>query len=97
MEGRCVKTYQGHKNTKYSIAGAFGVYGAGEQAFAASGSEDGNIYLWDVPSKNILQTMEGHESVVLGLDTLSGPDLIASCGIDRTVRVWSTSEEEAHS
>ena len=92
VEGRCVKTYQGHKNTKYSIGGAFGVYGRGDQAFAASGSEDGNILVWDVTSKNILQTLEGHESVVLGLDTLSGQDLMVSGGIDHTVRIWTASE-----
>ena len=30
VDGRCVKTYQGHVNTKYSIGGAFGVYGTEE-------------------------------------------------------------------
>ena len=89
-----MKTYQGHINQKYSIGGAFGVYGGGDQAFIVSGSEDGNIALWDVPSKNILQRLEGHEGVVLGLDTLSGKDLLVSGGLDRTVRIWHAEEEE---
>ncbi|MCJ1281753.1 hypothetical protein MMC26_001076 [Xylographa opegraphella] len=95
IEGRCVKTYQGHSNEKYSIGGAFGVYGGGDQAFIASGSEDGNITLWDVPSKNILQRLEGHDGVVLGLDTLSGKGLLVSGGLDGTVRIWRAEEEEA--
>ncbi len=89
LKGRCVKTYQGHRNEKYSIGGAFGIYGGGIQAFAASGSEDGSIAIWDVVSKELLQRMEGHEGVVLGLDTLPGKDLLVSGGLDRTIRVWS--------
>ena len=93
LKGRCVKTYQGHKNEKYSISGAFGVYGGSTQAFAASGSEDGSIAIWDVVSKDLLQRLEGHERVVLGLDTLSGKGLLVSCGLDRTVRVWECGQE----
>jgi COMPASS component SWD3 len=102
VEGRCVKTYQGHSNTKYNIVGSFGVYSGGTMAFAASGSEDGAIVLWDVESKDVLQRLEGHDDAVLGVDTLSGSGLLASCGLDRTVRIWqaeaspSVEEEESH-
>ncbi|OJD24388.1 hypothetical protein ACJ73_04252 [Blastomyces percursus] len=93
VEGRCIKTYQGHKNKKYSLSGAFGVYGApsGEvMAFAASGSEDGTVLCWDVVNKKVLQKLEGHSDVVLGVDTHHSGEsrLIASCGLDRTIRVW---------
>jgi COMPASS component SWD3 len=91
VEGRCVKTYQGHKNVKYSISGTFGLYGDGKQAFVASGSEDGSIVLWDVTSKEILQKIEGHEGVVLGCETRE--DLLVSGGGDGTVRVWTTADD----
>ena len=93
LKGRCVKTYQGHENVKYSIGGAFGVYGDATQAFAASGSEDGGIAIWDVVSKELLQRIEGHEGAVLGLDTLSEKGLLVSGGLDRTVRVWGCGQE----
>ncbi len=86
VEGRCVKTYQGHRNQTYSIGGAFGVYE--DEAFVASGSEDGGIVIWDVTSKNVLQRLEGHEGVVLGVDTHPKEGLLVSGGFDRTVRVW---------
>ena len=98
VEGRCMKTYQGHKNEKYSLSGAHGSYTNKEEtekrAFVVSGSEDGKIYTWDINSKEILQTMEGHEGVVLGVDTWEEGNLMVSCGMDKTVRVWEKVKEE---
>lgn len=92
IEGRCVKTYQGHQNEKYSIGGAFGVYDNKEKTehrpFAVTGSEDGSIFCWDVQSKEILQCIEAHEGVVMGVDTWPEGDLMVSVGVDKTVRIW---------
>ncbi|KAL4911070.1 hypothetical protein BDW74DRAFT_142376 [Aspergillus multicolor] len=96
VEGRCLKTYQGHSNKKYSLSGAFGVYGqrisarTPGYAFAVSGSEDGAVLCWDVVSKKVLQRIEAHEGVVLGVDTCSteAGRFMVSCGLDGTVRVW---------
>jgi len=98
VEGRCIKTYQGHENRKYSLIGSFGIFsapGGPPEAFAASGSEDGAILCWDVVTKQVLQRLEGHAGAVLGVDTW-GSDrrrLMASCGMDRTIRVWEEAEE----
>ena len=87
-----MKTYQGHKNEKYSLSGAFGVYKnedkTEERAFVVSGSEDGEIFVWDVQSKEILQSMAGHDGVVLGVDTCKQDGLLISGGLDKTVRIW---------
>jgi COMPASS component SWD3 len=109
-KGKCVKTYQGHINKTYSLSGAFGTYGAasnggqalegrqegqaGEYAFIASGDEEGNILLWDVSSKNVLQKLEGHGDAVLSVDTHPTERLIASAGLDRTIRVWNAVDGE---
>ncbi|KAI5305641.1 phospholipase C type enzyme [Ascosphaera pollenicola] len=113
VAGKCIKTYQGHVNKKYSICGAFGVYGSygspqarrssckGSErghyeseipvaAFVVSGSEDGAIIIWDVVSKKILQRIDAHDDVSLGVDTFydGKTRLIASCSLDKTVKVW---------
>lgn len=92
-KGKCVKTYQGHQNKKYSLQGAFGVYGAEaagphQHAFVASGSEEGSVVLWDVSSKNVLQKLDGHTDAVMSVDTHPTDRLIASAGLDRTIRIW---------
>lgn len=99
-KGKCVKTYQGHANKKFSLSGAFGTYGAeqtgeGQYAFVASGSEDGTVVLWDVSSKNVLQRLEGHTEPVLCVDTHPTERTIVSAGLDRTIRVWKAVKSAA--
>lgn len=98
-KGKCVKTYQGHVNKNFSLAGAFGTYGSDppyQYAFVASGSENGDIVIWDVSSKNVLQRIEGaHTDAVLSVDTHPTEKLMASAGMDRTVRVWKASDPPA--
>jgi COMPASS component SWD3 len=95
VEGRCVKTYQGHTNSKFSIGGAFGTYGPFEylSALVVSGSEDGAIWIWDVSSKKVIQTIENaHEGIVFGTDAHPSAKYIASGGADNKVRVWVLDE-----
>lgn len=100
VDGRCMKTFQGHKNEKYCLAGAHGEYrnkdGTGRRAFVASGSEDGKIYTWDLNSKEVLQVIDGHKGVVLGVDFLwkRGNNLMVSCGMDNTVKIWGQGMDE---
>ena len=57
-------------------------------AFAVCGSEDGQTVVWDVSSKEILQSTPGHDGVVLGVDVSSEDQTIATCGMDQTIKIW---------
>ncbi|KAJ6101149.1 hypothetical protein N7499_000779 [Penicillium canescens] len=102
LESRVIKTFQGHVNNKYSLSGCFGLYGSPNikyeppLAFAVSGSEDGAIIFWDIVSKKILQRIDVHEGVVLGVHagTLNGKRMIVSCGMDKTVRLFEEVSED---
>lgn len=54
-----------------------------------SGSEDGEIFFWDVRTKEVVQRVSGHEGVVCWVDTSPGfSGTIVSGGLDGTVRIW---------
>ena len=92
VAGTCKKTYQGHINTTFSIGGAFGFGSNG--GFIVSGSEDGEILFWDFRSKEIAQRVSGHEGVVCWVDIApGGSGMVASGGMDGTVRIWVDVDE----
>lgn len=53
-----------------------------------AGSEDSDIYIWDVQTKEVAQILIGHDDVVLGISTHPKKHIIASCGLDQTIRIW---------
>ncbi|KAB8346079.1 hypothetical protein FH972_023130 [Carpinus fangiana] len=62
-------------------------------AFIASGSEDGSLIIWDVVSKAVLQVMKGHDGIVFGVDVHPTERMLASCGKDKTIRIWQEKAE----
>ncbi|KAB5580842.1 WD40-repeat-containing domain protein [Coniochaeta sp. 2T2.1] len=93
------KTYQGHKNSGYSIGGSFCVLRHAEDgdamstqqrggdAFVASASEDGDIVMWDVKSKEVVQRISrAHKGVCFWVDV--NGELMASAGQDHIVNVF---------
>lgn len=46
------------------------------------------MYLWDVQTKDVVQILVGHEDVVLGVAAHPSDNIIASCGLDMTVKIW---------
>jgi COMPASS component SWD3 len=99
VEGRCIKTYQGHKNQKFSINACFGEYlsedeEGEESAFAMCGDEEGKAVIWDVNTKKVLQVLTGHEDVVLGVDSSPDSVMVATCSLDGSIKVWKNSPDK---
>jgi len=51
--GGCVKVYDKHVNGRYCCASAFLV--THKRKYAVGGSEDGQVYVWDIQSKDVVQ------------------------------------------
>jgi COMPASS component SWD3 len=97
--GKCLKTYVGHSNQKYCCFGSFSVTGG---KWIVSGSEDKNIYIWNLQTKEIVQKLSGHSGyflytmlilvdVVLSIACHPTHNIIASGSIDTdlTVKIWA--------
>jgi COMPASS component SWD3 len=94
--GKCAKTYSGHTNAKYCVFAAFLSANSNRQC-VVSGSEDGMVYLYDLQSRLIRQTLKGHNDAVLAVDAHQSLEFIGSGGMtkDKCVRFWSTSTVES--
>ncbi|KAK3397958.1 WD40-repeat-containing domain protein [Sordaria brevicollis] len=99
VSGSVKKTYQGHKNSGFSIGGGFGVVannndkqadsrqGRRGKPFVVSASEDGDIVMWDVVTKQIVSRIEkAHVGVCFWVDV--NGDTMVSCGQDSTIKVY---------
>jgi COMPASS component SWD3 len=100
--GTVKKTYQGHSNKGYSIGGSFSLLAEEDQEaidgngadrepqiqpFVASASEEGEIVLWDVKTKSVVQRICGaHKGVCFWVDVNGG--IMVSAGQDRVINVF---------
>jgi COMPASS component SWD3 len=93
--GSVKKTYQGHKNKDFSVGGCFGKLTDDEDdsreprtlPFIASASDDGDIVMWDVVSKEIIQRIpKAHDGVCFSVDIHD--NVMVSAGNDGLIRVY---------
>ncbi|MGI9014879.1 MAG: protein kinase domain-containing protein [Phycisphaerales bacterium] len=57
-----------------------------------SGSRDGLIRSWDLPSQTINRTWRGHSGSIVKIAAATGRDTFLTGGADGSIRTWSTSD-----
>lgn len=89
QQGKCLKTYTGHKNEKYCIFANFSVTGG---KWIVSGSEDNLVYIWNLQTKEIVQKLQGHTDVVISTACHPTENIIASAALenDKTIKLWKS-------
>jgi COMPASS component SWD3 len=93
VSGTVKKTYSGHKNEGFSVGGCFGSVDG--EAFIAAPSEDGEIVLWDVKSKDVVQRIQNaHEGVCFWVDVWQ--DVMVSAGQDGKIKVYKHKSINSH-
>ena len=90
--GHFFKIYGGkgcHQNTKFCAFSDFCITNRNQQSIV-TGSEDGKLYIYDLQTKAVRQTLEGHSDAVLAVASHSKIPLLASGGMnqDKSVRFW---------
>ena len=87
-DNKILKTYKGHQNSRHCVFASFVVNGPVKHVI--SGSEDGDVYVWDLQTRDVIQRLKGHVDVVLAVAAHPYLPMIASGALekDRTVKLW---------
>ncbi|XP_001605776.2 DDB1- and CUL4-associated factor 8 isoform X1 [Nasonia vitripennis] len=84
--------YQGHRNTA-TVKGV-NFFGPNSE-FVLSGSDCGNIFIWDKKTEAIVQWMAGDEQgIVNALEPHPHIPILATSGLDYDVKIWIPSREK---
>ena len=59
---------------------------------AVTGSDDTTVRVWSIPDGACLRTLPGHTAYVLGLAMSPNQEYVVSTAMDRTVKLWRTSD-----
>ncbi|KAK9480762.1 WD40-repeat-containing domain protein [Lipomyces japonicus] len=96
-DGRCVRTFQSHKNDAYALTPTFIVFTSSSSSSSSSssavyvvcGSESGEIFFWDLQTKQpVLILTAAHVGPVLAVDAHPSGSMLASAGIDHSAKIW---------
>lgn len=80
----CVKNYVGHTNSVLKVRFLKGCNGIQ----CLSGASDGLVKVWNVRTEECVDTLDGHEERVWGLDCTRAGDILISGGADGMIRFW---------
>ncbi|KAK9766152.1 hypothetical protein K7432_004990 [Basidiobolus ranarum] len=86
-------TYKGHCNVQTVKDVNF--YGPNDE-YVISGSDDGNIFIWEKKSRKIVQILKGDEDVVNCIQGHPFEPAIAVSGIDSTIKIFRPQVEGPH-
>eukprot|EP00775_Hariotina_reticulata_P005038 gene5038-5280_t len=60
-----------------------------DESLVAAGSDDGRMFIWDRTSGALVTCLRGDQFVVNCIESHPHLPLLVSCGIDKTVKLWS--------
>jgi WD repeat-containing protein 42A len=84
------QVYEGHRNHK-TVKGV-NFFGPNSE-YVVSGSDCGRIYIWRKKGGKLVALMRGDDSVVNCLEPHPHATVLATSGIDYTVKVWAPYSE----
>ncbi|KMZ64364.1 WD-repeat protein [Zostera marina] len=84
--GELLQEYQSHTCKSFKMDCCL----TNNDAHVASGSEDGNIYFWDLVDASVVSKFRAHASVVTSVTYHPKDPCMITSSVDGTIRVWKT-------
>lgn len=86
--GTVLNSFEGHVNKEYKLDSCVTC----DDTHVMSGSEDGNIYFWDLIEANVVaKTENAHKGVVFSMTKHPSKNVILTAGTD-SVKLWTNTE-----
>ncbi len=85
--GKCLQSWQ-------SSAPIYRIALSNDGKVLASGSECGSVFLWELATGKLLNTLAGHNSVVMSVVFHPNGQLLASGSFDTTIKLWDLTTNE---
>lgn len=81
-----IRRFTGHCNAHTDIkeANFLGAHGD----YIAAGSDDGNIFIWEKDTQNLVMILNGDDSIVNCIQWHPFQAILATSGIENVVRLW---------
>jgi len=83
--GELLNEYKGHKNENYKIENCL----TNDDAYVIAGSEDNDIYVWDLVEASVAARLKGHTKPICGLSYHPREQALLSSSVDGTIRYWT--------
>lgn len=84
--------FEGHCNTHTDIKEA--IFLGDRSNYVAAGSDDGNIFIWQRDSGNLVRVLRGDSSIVNCIQWHPTASVMATSGIENVVRLWEPWNED---
>jgi len=94
-KGKIARKYSGQRQGRHIIRSCFGGI---DNNFIVSGSEDGNVYVWNRGTGVLLDVLTGHGkgSVNAVAWNPMNEHVFASCSDDHSIRIWEPVPSDTH-
>jgi len=83
-DGTLYNEYVGHINESYPLHSTF----SNNESYIISGSEDGNLFFWQLEDAKLIHSLKAHTKTVAGTSYHPSSPFLLTSSIDHSIKLW---------